>query len=391
MTWIEIRPQDVWLFRDGKPFSAGEDHSAHSIFPPTPLTVQGALRQQISVSLKVSLRDYKAARTNDARKAIEYIGSHGELERLGQFTMRGPYIGLRTDKELVPLFPVPADLLVIENTDRRIIEDVLITEVEEPDFVSDFSGYQLPRVYEGYENLPAFWMTNVAFKAYLGDNSTIAPSWFSPKSNKDYSDAFSAYQDGKHIWHSKLVYENDNRFGVSTNALTSFREEGQLYQVGFVRPTNGIGLLAWVDDAIPSNLLAGPMTIGGEQRQANAVVVDKLDMPTRPKEVSGRFKVIFLTPAYFDHGWQPKNDDWSALFAEQSIKLKSAILYRPLKIGGWSNAAGQARTMHNYVAPGSVYYFEADKAFKLPYALTEHPVGINAQALGFGQYAIGQW
>jgi len=33
---IAIRAVDVWLFRDGKPFTAGEDHIAESAFPPSP-------------------------------------------------------------------------------------------------------------------------------------------------------------------------------------------------------------------------------------------------------------------------------------------------------------------------------------------------------------------
>jgi CRISPR/Cas system CMR-associated protein Cmr3 (group 5 of RAMP superfamily) len=56
MTWLQIRPQDVWLFRDGKPFSGGEDHAATGIFPPTPFTVQGALRQIISMLQREIIR-----------------------------------------------------------------------------------------------------------------------------------------------------------------------------------------------------------------------------------------------------------------------------------------------------------------------------------------------
>jgi CRISPR-associated protein Cmr3 len=39
---IVIRPMDVWLFRDGKPFMAGEDHAAETLFPPSPFTLQGS-------------------------------------------------------------------------------------------------------------------------------------------------------------------------------------------------------------------------------------------------------------------------------------------------------------------------------------------------------------
>lgn len=389
MTWIEIQPQDVWLFRDGKPFSAGEDHSARSVFPPSPLTVQGALRQKISVSLGVSLREY-VAETESAQEAIGYIGRHGELSDLGAFTMRGPFISLRTDTEIVPLFPVPADLLAHENTDTRIFDGVFITAPAETSVQSNLRGFQFPQVREGYENLPAFWMTQPALQNYLVYPSKIDLSWFVPEFSEDYRTASAAYWAGKHIWHRRLIYENENRFGVSTNALTSYREEGQLYQVGFVRPLEGIGLLVSVTNDVPGHLLTGAISIGGEQRKANAAIVDNVTLPTHPKTLSGCFKVVFLTPAYFDDGWQPKDGDWSALFGHE-VTLRSAALYRPLKIGGWNSATGTARPMHNYVAPGSVYYFKTVGTFDAPDVLTQNPPDINAKVLGFGQYAISEW
>lgn len=385
MTWLEIRPQDVWLFRDGKPFSAGEDHSAHSMFPPTPLTVQGAIRQKISVSLGVSLWQYKNASkgktsTKEAEQAVTYIGKHGDMSDFGNFDMRGPFVSLRTDTATMPLFPVPADLLKHNKThDFRLSK---LGQSLSSDMGDDFS---FPEVIEDFENLPEYWMTGDTFEAYL-DNSVPDSSKFTEEGT--YQDALTAYQAGKSIWHSSLVYEPDNRFGVSTNALTSFREEGQLYQVQFVRPQSGIGLLASVNDEIPANLLEGTMTIGGEQRQANATRVENIVIPSRP--ISNRFKIILLTPAYFDDGWQPKNSDWSKMFGHP-IMLKSAVLYRPLKIGGWNNAENRARAMHNYVAPGSVYYFQTEATFPPPEALTQDPNNINAKALGFGQYAIGEW
>lgn len=387
MTWIEIQPQDVWLFRDGKPFSAGEDHSAQSIFPPTPLTVQGALRQKISLSLGVNLGQYKNASngkssSKEAEKAVAYIGKHGELSDVGKFSMRGPFVSLRTNADIVPLFPTPADLLKHEKSHEF--------RVSKPDKTgsSDLNGgFQFPEMIEDYENLPGYWMTADIFEKYLANTPPNSSAF---NEDNEYEDALTAYQEGKRIWHNKLVYQSDNRFGVSTDALTSFREEGQLYQVQFVRPQPSIGLLVSVSDDIPTHLLSGTMTIGGEQRHANATLVKNVAMPSPPESGSGNFKAILLTPAYFDDGWQPKNGDWSTVFG-YSVTLKSAVLYRPMKIGGWNSERGNARTMHNYVAPGSVYYFETQAPFSLPKTLTQNPEGINAQSLGFGQYTIGAW
>lgn len=42
--WFKIQPMDVTLFRDGRPFTAGESSLALSLFPPSPASVTGALR-----------------------------------------------------------------------------------------------------------------------------------------------------------------------------------------------------------------------------------------------------------------------------------------------------------------------------------------------------------
>ncbi|MDY6993910.1 MAG: type III-B CRISPR module-associated Cmr3 family protein, partial [Pseudomonadota bacterium] len=41
---IRIRPLDTFFFRDGKPFSSGQETWADGVFPPSPSTLYGALR-----------------------------------------------------------------------------------------------------------------------------------------------------------------------------------------------------------------------------------------------------------------------------------------------------------------------------------------------------------
>ena len=44
---IKLEPIDTLFFRDGKPFSMGEQSSAHGIFPPYPSTLFGAIRAAV--------------------------------------------------------------------------------------------------------------------------------------------------------------------------------------------------------------------------------------------------------------------------------------------------------------------------------------------------------
>ena len=89
-----IEPSDVLLFRDGKPFSAGDDHAARSIFPPSPRTFQGAVRAAI-----LSRHGF------DMAKASSIIGDSNSYGRLQQ--MRGPFIARQSGNEdpqrLLPL------------------------------------------------------------------------------------------------------------------------------------------------------------------------------------------------------------------------------------------------------------------------------------------------
>jgi CRISPR-associated protein Cmr3 len=386
MTWVEIRARDVWLFRDGKPFAAGEDHSATSMFPPTPLTLAGALRQKISVSLGVSLRQYRAGKTEAARKAIGYIGKHGDMQQPGQFKLRGPFLSVRLDeKTLLPLLPAPADLVRHEDTGiMQILQPQKVTWAS--DLATDM---HFPAVMAGYENMPGHWMPAADFDLYLAGMTPDSGTYAQLPPPDERPNLHKAYTDGKRIFSASFIYDKEGRFGVATDAQTSFREEGQLFQVQFVRPQVGISLLAHVDDAIPAKHLAGEMTIGGEQRQATAMVLKQpIDLPSR--SIAGQFKVVLLTPAYFKDGWQPTDGNWSTVFG-RAVTFHGAVLHRPQKIGGWDMSQGRAREMHNYVAPGSVYYFEIDEPFTGPLAFTQSPPDINAGVLGFGQYAIGTW
>jgi len=392
MTWLEIRPKDVWLFRDGKPFSAGEDHSAHSLFPPTPLTTQGALRFKIATSLGVSIDEFRAGGSSNAQQVAALIGPHGPQLRPGALSIAGPFVGWDTGPTRMPLFPAPADLLKPEELEGENARGFAITR---PDvtLTSDFGPDRVfPVTEQGYANLPGHWITADLFEDYL---SGVAPEPLAFRRGislgRQCDDSSSIALERRSIVPNAAVYQTENRFGVAIDFAKSFRKEGMLYQAQFVRPQKDICLLVDVRGIPDTRLIEGEIKLGSEQRMASVQAAEVEGFPTPPKQVTGRFKVIFLTPAYFAEGWQPKESAWSNLFGAP-VDLVSAALYRSQRIGGWNSAAGRARTMHNFIAPGSVYYFETQSAFQPPAFLTEDPNEItDAAAFGFGQYALAQW
>lgn len=382
MTLVFIQAKDVLLFRDGKPFSSGEDHAANSIFPPTPITVQGAMRAKISISLGVSLGEYRAKKehlTDVAKTAHTYIGPPGSEIETGLFEMQGPFVGVCVEGVVHQVVPAPQDLYIHEDVKSKcksMPPDAPLFQITKPGegVISNLKPDMNLRFLEtipDYESMGGYWITAGVFNSYLQNK---APD-------------NSAY--GKQIVKSTDLYQREGRFGVATNSQTSFRREGQLYQAQFIRMYPGVGLLVNVNNIPDDKLLFGDMTIGGEQKQAIAQEVKKHSLiNANPKTVSGKFKVILLTPAYFDGGWKP-DDNFEELLGSDA-KLIGAALDRPQRIGGWSNNANTARAMHNYVSPGSVYYFDAgDKTITVPDIFTQTPPGIdNAGKIGFGQFAI---
>ena len=114
---IFIEPSDVLLFRDGRPFSAGEGHRARSIFPPTPSTMQGVIRSKVLSDRCGRYETYKNG-CNDCEKqqnctipneigrpAANGNGHYGDLK------IRGAIVAKHENSIITPYFPVPADVV----------------------------------------------------------------------------------------------------------------------------------------------------------------------------------------------------------------------------------------------------------------------------------------
>jgi CRISPR-associated protein Cmr3 len=113
MRSIFLEPLDVWVFRDGRPFSAGEDHHAKSVFPPSPFTIQGSLRSKVLVENCGNLDKY-AGRNGNA--SCPKCGSESECPlrqeigtpgNPGPFRLRYVLPAHQTHGSLTTYFPLP--------------------------------------------------------------------------------------------------------------------------------------------------------------------------------------------------------------------------------------------------------------------------------------------
>lgn len=402
MTWLFIEPSDVWFFRDGRPFVAGEGHTAQTTFPPSPLTVQGALRSLILSSTSIDWEDFWQQRGTAAQEMGKRIGYPLEKNvreaSLGQFKMQGPFIGryswVESGKgyQAELLTPLPLDTFY-RKADAK---------------------WQALRPKRQTDNQPTKQWTN--WPAHLHRLSAPTAIHDSPPKEGGFLDSggLDAYLQGEPFDLMKdkrgealRPFVSEPRLGIALNYDYRHAADQMLYQSEFMRPQTSTftkksspesyGLLVKLGETITLPLPDGVMAIGGESRAAHYHILPAAESPHAlpTAQDSQQFKIVLQTPAWFAEGWQPLNGQWSEIFKGAStanVRCTAVALGRPLFIGGWDVANNGHKAMRNFVPAGSVYYFTADHPIQLPEAFTQTPIGsLPLDRQGFGAYASCAW
>jgi len=355
-----VEPMDVWLFRDGRPFDAGSDHRAESLFPPPPSVIQGAVRSYHLIVKGVDLYD-KAAIEATVGTATSYPKG---------FRIIGPFLAHFTEGGLTLYFPLPAD--AFKDGDHFV---ALRPQTPPSELMASIPTpmWLLPaKEPEKFEEV--VWLSLDALREYLELGKLKAKG-----------EAF----ESSRLVHPRHLYVRENRMGIRLLPEARTVEEGALYEVEFIRPRPNVGLCVEVHgfNGWPSE---GIMRLGGEGHGARFRQIEAPDWPEPPDPLPERFKVYFATVAYFKGGWQPEGGDWRRFF-EGEVKLQAAAIGKYIVLGGFDLAKGPARNPHKparrYVPPGSVYFFMAKGEAHLKVkAVTQ-----DGAEIGFGQILIGRW
>ncbi len=357
MMELFLEPVDVWLFRDGKPFDAGSDHRARSLFPPYPSVMQGAIRSHHLVVKGIDLRNQRAI--------ADEVGTADDFRGL---RLRGPFIAREENGRLIRYFPVPADVIPDRKTGRyRLLRP---RSRQETPYVLTSAPAGLPMLLWPPEDVEPTkqdlgeWMAEEELLKCLRGEEAVGI-----KSDK--------------------LFKRENRFGIGRDDATRTTEEGALYEVEFIRPCPNVGLWVQVDgyDAWPQ---AGTLRIGGEGHGAHfRQLKAALGWPQPPDPLPVRFKVYFASPAYFENGWLPKAD-WGRFFTGP-VTLQAVALHRYESIGGFDWAAGSQKPARRYVPAGSVYYFACEGRASLRADLVNQAITESGAEIGFGQVIITEW
>jgi CRISPR-associated protein Cmr3 len=397
---IFIEPTEPLLFRTGRPFNAGENNFAETVFPPTPETLQGALRAMIAAQWGKTQKD-KARTINEVfneSAIVRLIGRRvGDRNIYGQFRITGLTLGLRDEetKKIKRLFPAPTHIIqaTVKDGDGKTTVIVRLTPKTTSQEMSNHPpGKQMlfpelgGRDTAGKSEALEGWLTaqglqRALSKADLPDEQDIVP----------------AHQ----------IFERESRMGIGMNNTTKTTEEGYLYQVQMIRMQPHYGFVVDIelgeeqygDSELPhleqltgglgtppelAFLNEGWLTLGGEQRAARFEVLKPESIAEEQgisQTTSGRL-LYFATPAYFKNGWLPVTPD--ILPAEP---ITAAINgYQP--IGGWllnpGNAGGASKITRRCIPAGSVYFF--DKSVTVTQPLTEY-----GWQIGYGIAYTGEW
>jgi CRISPR-associated protein Cmr3 len=344
---LEITPLDTLFFRDGKPFTAGEDNWADGAgFPPSPSVFYGAVRTLLASQNGWGLN---------------------EIE---------------------------------EKTQSLCIENIYLLFNDEPHFIAplDFVESSIKNAKKEYEQKQ---LTTINDHKLTTKNSTY--SLFSSNDEDDFVKSknnaiitqgllLESLQKEKmlsSVTLKQFKLTNEPKIGIKKNRSSGNVEDGMLYRVALQRLEPEIRIKADKRDSKKTQKIENPIKIhielsygqdfnlspkgfirlGGEGKAAAYEIVDTKDEDAEfftksklPKlnlsAEKNKFRLYLATPAIFKNGWYPN----LSLF-NVNANLVAANVPKPKVIGGFrmqSTTRGKKghKSMYRVVPAGSIYIYE---------------------------------
>lgn len=327
---IEIEPLDTLFFRDGKPFSMGEEVWADGIFPPSPSVIYGALRSA-----------YFANNINELDKANDE-----SCDPTKDLKITGIYYRF----EYANYLPLPLDLVQkkFRSKDEKNLEQinkiyklVSLTCSQDKSFYSSLNMPAILRHNEEVESIEDGIIECPHFETYL-----------------------TGFTEGFECKRLSDLIEREPKRGIGRENSTHSADEGKIYRVGMQR-LNGLKIIVEFEGLKIDE--EGFLKLGGEGKAISYKQSNKV-CEGNPKINGNRFKLYLSTPAIFENGWIPgwlKEEtakDGTKLFAGTyegiRLQLLTAAVGKPTSIGGFDMKVKKPKPMRKAVPAGSVYYFE---------------------------------
>jgi len=361
---IEIKPLDTLFFRDGKPFSMGDDTWASGMFPPFPSVLYGVLRSAYLGQNNIPLEEIKD-KTKDLK--IRQIWYEIEIKK----------------GEKIKYLPQPLDLVQETELSRK---QKLYAEK-----YFRYDAYKLAA-------------SSVDFPSHLSvldyENILVYDDAKGGQSAKDSMLSITNYQNylkGATQFESRRMsnyHHNEPKIGISRNNSTSTAAEGNLYRVGMLR-TDSIKVLIEFEGLTLKEEF-GILGIGAESKLAAYSILDdaihKLDWNINTLDISDskEFKICLTTPAIFGNGYYPDKSFFDK--AGVKVELLTCVVGNPINVGGFDMRKREPKLMQRAVPAGSTYYYRLidGNLEDLEEAIKEYTLSDYRGNEGFGIAFIGQ-
>lgn len=319
---IEITPLDSLFFRDGKPFTMGDDTWADSIFPPYPSVIYGALR---SIYFSNNINEFeKANKDNDPTRNLKITNIYYTIDNNAHYHLPLDLVQLKNRSDMVKL----------KEARKKLYKLSPLRHVEKS-YESSIQG-------------------NLDILAHESEVEALETGIISDDGLHTYLDGYVDELEGK-----KLIdfIVKESKIGIELDKGSNSSKDGSFYRVEMNRIDSIKICVEFEGMDIPQN---GFMKLGGEGRIASYREVQNKNI--YDIELKGnRFKIYLSTPAIFENGWIPSWINEDTLEGEYNglkLRLMTAVIGKYNLIGGFDMQKRCPKPMRKAVPSGSVYYFE---------------------------------
>lgn len=367
---IKIDAIDTLFFKDGKPFSMGEETWADGIFPPPPSVIYGAIRTA-----------YFAENPN------EFVKANTENDPTYNLVLKGINFDFADDE----YFQIPLDYAKIKNNaDEKAFLLKSTKNVQLSSSLLNSNFFELSsnnkKIDEEIESVSESIISYSSLKRYLRNESSEKVPF---------------------IRISELV-QTESKVGIGRDNITHSTGHGddpmggKLYRVGMKRlsekkvndkKVNSLSLIIDFEGLQIQD--KGLLKLGAEGKVAYYKSIEnysKIFSEEELNEINDKtFKLYLINPSFFKNGWLPDFEN-NFLLKEFQLELINASIGKPISIGGFDMANKTPKPMRKAVPSGSVYYLKSsNSSFKEIYKQLNGKSISDYQAKeGYGHCLIGR-
>lgn len=323
---IIAKPLDTLFFRDGKPFSMGDESWADGVFPPYPSVIYGALRSWFISNHPDEITD----------NLIDNISAKIKINSIYY-----DYLGALH-------FPMPLDM--VEKKRKRKDDEA---ERQERNREEREKTYEVTKLKLKQKQT----ITNYGLPEMLYETEAVENVENGLIDIDDLEMYLGGTLNNTKIKKIKDIVLSEAKVGIGRDKRTNGTLEGNLYRVGMRRTEN---LRIIIDFDLPASNFrkAHFIKMGGEGKVVS-FEEDKeddqfhdIDKNTIYLKNNKEFKLYLATPAIFKNGWKPNLEQFGI-----RADLVAAAVGKPLNIGGFDIKKRKPKYMLKAVPAGSVYYY----------------------------------